>query len=63
MNTKNIKHNEKKNKIICFKKDLRFELNIEKLDKKIYTIKYLIKKERNSIYKDLFLNILTIFNK
>ena len=63
LNNKRVKHSEKKNKIICFKNDLRFELNIDKLDKNLFIIKYLIKKERNSIYKDLFLNILSIFNK
>ena len=66
LNIKRIKFNEKRNKICCFKKDLRFELNIEKMDENIYAIKFFKKLEErtfNNIYKDLCMNILNIFNK
>ena len=63
LNIKRVKFNEKKNKITCFKKDLRFELNIEKIDNNVFVIKFIKKEERNNIYKDLFLDIVDIFNK
>ena len=66
LNIKRIKFNEKKNKICCFKKDLRFELNVEKIDENIFVIKFFKKLEErtfNNIYKDLCMNILSVFNK
>jgi len=66
LNIKRIKSNEKRNKICCFKKDLRFELNIEKMDENIFVIKFFKKLEErtfNNNYKDLCMNILNIFNK
>ena len=66
LNIKRIKFNEKKNKICCFKKDLRFELNVEKINENIYAIKFFKKLEErtfNNIYKDLCMNILNVFNK
>ena len=63
LNIKKVKYNEKKNKISCFKQNLRFELNIEKIDKNLYVIRFLRNKERNSIYKDLFLNIINAYKK
>ena len=63
LNIKRVKYNEKKNKISCFKQNLRFELNIEKFGKNLYVIRFLRNKERNSFYKDLFLNIININNK
>jgi len=66
LNIKRIKFNEKRNKICCFKKDLRFELNVEKMDENIFVIKFFKKLEErtfNNIYKDLCRNILNVFNK
>ena len=63
LNMKRVKFNEKKNKISCFKKDLRFELNIVKLDINIFIIKFLRKEERNNFYNNLFLNIINIYSK
>ena len=63
LNIKRVKYNEKKNKISCFKKDLRFELNIEKIGNNAFVIKFFKKEERNNIYRDLFLNIVDVFNK
>ena len=63
LNMKRVKFNEKKNKISCFKKDLRFELNIVKLDVNIFIIKFLRKEERNNFYNNLFLNIINIYSK
>ena len=63
LNIKRVKYNEKKNKISCFKKDLRFELNIEKIGNNVFVIKFFKKEERNNIYRDLFLNIVDVFNK
>ena len=63
LNIKKVKYNERKNKISCFKQNLRFELNIEKIDKNLYVIRFLRNKERNSIYKDLFLNIINAYKK
>ena len=63
LNFKRVKFNEKKNKISCFKKDLRFELIIDKIGKNVFIINFLKKEERNYIYKDLFFEILDIYNK
>jgi cell division protein FtsX len=63
LNIQKVKFSEKKNKISCFKKNYKFEINIEKMDKNIFVIKFLRKEERNHFYKDFILNIINVFNK
>ena len=65
LNYKKIKLNEKKNKISCFKKDLKFELKIEKIDKYIFCIKFIKKGDVDAyhFYKDIYINLINDFNK
>ena len=65
LNYKKIKLNEKRNKISCFKKNLKFELNIEKIDKYIFCIKFIKKGDVDAyhFYKDIYINLINDFNK